>query len=202
MPGVLCTLLIFSLPSKTHINNGGNANTSPTDRCYRIKTNYLITVTDMFEVINLLEPWMFFVSAILLVAAGVMLGEVTIIPWLSVAIFVTGIADFLHLSVQSQLIVFCVVFFASVYLSHRYISLAGKQPLIAEGIADMVGQKVTVSQVDTNKSGVGSALSENGKVWNVRHAKNKTLQLDRSYMCAAVSGITLIVTEVLTEKNS
>ena len=155
----------------------------------------------MFEVINLFEPWMFFVAAVLLVAAGVMLGEVTIIPWLSVAILFVGIADFLHLSVQSQLIVFCVVFFASVYLSHRYISLAGKQPLIAEGVADMVGEKVIVTRVEKNKPGVGSALSENGKIWNVRHAKNKNLQLDRNYICGAVSGITLTVSEVLSGED-
>tara|TARA_B100000795_G_C22538841_1_gene338029 strand:+ start:144 stop:614 length:471 start_codon:yes stop_codon:yes gene_type:complete len=156
----------------------------------------------MFEIINLIEPWMFLVAAILLVAAGVIIGEVTILPWLSFAIFFVGIADFLDLSVQSQLIVFCVVFFASVYLSHRYISLAGKQALIAEGIADMVGEKVTVTRVEKNKPGVGSALSENGKIWNVRHTKNKNLQLDHSYICEAVSGITLTVSEVLREEDS
>ena len=156
----------------------------------------------MFEIINLIEPWMFLVAAILLVAAGVIIGEVTILPWLSFAIFFVGIADFLDLSVQSQLIVFCVVFFASVYLSHRYISLAGKQPLIAEGIADMVGENVTVTRVEENKPGVGSALSENGKIWNVRHTKNKNLQLDHSYICGAVSGITLTVSEVLRKEDS
>ena len=156
----------------------------------------------MFEIINLIEPWMFLVAAILLVAAGVIIGEVTILPWLSFAIFFVGIADFLDLSVQSQLIVFCVVFFASVYLSHRYISLAGKQPLIAEGIADMVGENVTVTRVEENKPGVGSALSENGKIWNVRHTKNKNLQLDHSYICEAVSGITLTVSEVLRKEDS
>ena len=156
----------------------------------------------MFEIINLIEPWMFLVAAILLVAAGVIIGEVTILPWLSFAIFFVGIADFLDLSVQSQLIVFCVVFFASVYLSHRYISLAGKQPLIAEGITDMVGENVTVTRVEENKPGVGSALSENGKIWNVRHTKNKNLQLDHSYICEAVSGITLTVSEVLRKEDS
>jgi hypothetical protein len=88
-----------------------------------------------------------------------------------------------------------------VYLSHRYISLAGKQPLIAEGIADMVGEKVIVTRVEKNKPGVGSALSENGKIWNVRHAKNKNLQLDRNYICGAVSGITLTVSEVLSGED-
>jgi membrane protein implicated in regulation of membrane protease activity len=156
----------------------------------------------MFEIINLIEPWMFLVAAILLVAAGVIIGEVTILPWLSFAIFFVGIADFLDLSVQSQLIVFCVVFFASVYLSHRYISLEGRQPLIAEVITDMVGQKVTVTRLEANKPDVGSALSQNGKAWNVRHAQNEMLRIDRRYTCTAVSGITLMVSELETPEDT
>ena len=66
----------------------------------------------------------------------------------------------------------------------------------------MVGEKVTVTRVEKTKPGVGSALSENGKIWNVRHAKNKNLQLDHNYTCEAVSGITLTVSEVLSEEDS
>ena len=156
----------------------------------------------MFEIINLVEPWMFFVTAIVLVATGVMLGEISIIPWLSAAIFFAGIADFFQLTVQSQLIIFCGTFFTSVYLSHRYISLAGRQPLIAEVIEDMVGEKVTVTRLESSKPDVGSALSQNGKAWNVRHAQNEMLRIDQRYMCTAVSGITLMVSEVGTPEDT
>lgn len=149
----------------------------------------------IFETIGLLEPWTFFIAAIFLIAVAVMIGEITIIPWISLAIIFVGIADYFQMSVENQLIVFCLVLIVSIYLSHRFISVEGVQPLIAEEITDMIGKKVTVVKVEPLVLDSGSARSENGKVWNVRHAKNQNLLINHEYLCSGVSGITLIIGE-------
>jgi membrane protein implicated in regulation of membrane protease activity len=151
---------------------------------------------NIFEIIGLVEPWTFFIAAIFLIAVAAMIGEITIIPWISLAIVFVGIADYFQMSVENQLIVFCLALSVSTYLSHRFISIAGAQPLIAEEISDMVGKKVTVVKVEPHGLESGSARSENGKIWNVRHSKNQKLLMNHEYLCSGVSGITLIIGEV------
>ncbi len=147
----------------------------------------------IFEIIGLLEPWSFFLTAMILIAVAAVMGEVSIIPWISLAIVVMGISDFFQLSIENQLIVFCTSFFVSIYLSHRYLSLGAKQPLIAEEIADMVGENITVFQVGINNSNTGSARSKNGKVWNVQSVANENLIINHEYICSDITGVTLIV---------
>mgnify|MGYP001495656403 CR=1 FL=1 len=147
----------------------------------------------MIELLLLIEPWMFFVCGLIILAIGVILGEITVLPWISLAVFSVGIADFFALSAINQIIVFSVVLFLSIYMSHKFISVKGENGSIAESVDDLVNQTIIVSKLEGSDSKIGQGLSNSGKSWNVEHVEGESLALGKKYICTAINGITLLI---------
>ena len=150
----------------------------------------------MINLLSLIEPWMFFTCALALLAIGVITGEITILPWIALAVFSVGIADFFGLSTIGQILVFCFVLFVSIYLSHKFISIKGRQNSIAESSSDLVNKTIIITKIQRDKSNFGIGLSASGKSWNVKHEEGVGLEIGKKYSCTSTNGITLIVKEV------
>lgn len=148
---------------------------------------------DILVSISLIEPWMFFVFALSLLAISAMISELTIIPWVCLAITCVGIVDYYNFSVINQIIVFSVTLFLSVYLTRRISSKVPTKTLISESTNDLISRSLKVCEVNLDNSSCGKALSSSGKKWNVEHKKNKALKLHKEYRCLEVSGITIII---------
>ena len=147
----------------------------------------------MIDLLSLIEPWMFFTCALALLAIGVTTGEITILPWIALAVFSVGIADFLGLSTIGQIVVFCLVLFVSIYLSHKFISIKGRQNSIAESSSDLVNKTIIITKIQRDKSNFGIGLSASGKSWNVQHEEGVELEIGKKYYCTSTNGITLII---------
>ena len=146
-----------------------------------------------FAFLSSIEPWMWFAAAVVLLPIAASIGEVTILPWISLALVFVGIADIFVFSVEIQLVTFCLVFFSSIVLSHRFLSSDTNQPLIAEGVGDMVGRELKITSIDPTNLFSGTAVSETGKVWNVQHLNQQSLENHKAYRCSGSSGITLFI---------
>lgn len=143
--------------------------------------------------ISLIEPWMFIVFALSLLAISAMINELTIIPWVCLAITCVGIVDYYNFSIINQIIVFSVTLSVSVYLTRRISSKVPSKTLISESINDLISRSVKVCEVNQDNSCYGKALSSSGKKWNVEYKKNKPLTLHKKYRCLQVTGITIII---------
>jgi len=115
-----------------------------------------------FAFLSSIEPWMWFAAAVVLLPIAASIGEVTILPWISLALVFVGIADIFVFSVEIQLVTFCLVFFSSIVLSHRFLSSDTNQPLIAEGVGDMVGRELKITSIDPTNLFSGTAGGERG----------------------------------------
>lgn len=152
--------------------------------------------SSLFPLLNSVEPWMWLSAAILLLPIAASLGEVNILPWLSLSLIFVGIADALSLNIEFQLITFCSIFLCSIILSHKFLSSDISQPLIAESIQDMVGKEITVKDVSAIDSLFGIAVSETGKSWEVQSSENTSLEKNKIYRCSGYTGITLKIMEI------
>jgi len=146
---------------------------------------------DLLVSISSINPWAFFVLALTLLAISAIVDELTIIPWLCLAITCVGVADYFSFSVINQLAVFSVTLLASIYISRRYSSKTSTESFISESINDLVLQSVNVCEVNVENSANGRAISSSGKKWKVEHKKNKPLVINEKYICVEVIGITL-----------
>jgi membrane protein implicated in regulation of membrane protease activity len=146
-----------------------------------------------FTFLSSIEPWMWFAAAVVLLPIAASIGEVTILPWISLALVFVGITDIFVFSVEIQLVTFCLVFFSSIVLSHRFLSSDTNQPLIAEGVGDMVGRELKITSIDPTNLFSGTAVSETGKVWNVQHLNQQSLENHKTYRCSGSSGINLFI---------
>ena len=131
-----------------------------------------------FLFVSNIDPGVWFSVAVVILPIAAIIGEISILPWLSLSLFFVGIADALSLSIEIQLITFSGLFFSSVIFSHRFLSSDTNQPLIAESIGDMVGKSVMVKDVDTANPMTGKAESETGKIWNVQ--SNNQMNLEKN----------------------
>ena len=150
---------------------------------------------ELFSFLSGIDPWIWFSIAIVTLPIAAMIGEISILPWLSLSLFFVGIVDFLGFSIEIQLITFSIFFFSSIVFSHRFLSSDSNQPLIAESIGDMVGKSLLVTEIDASNPAIGKAESETGKTWNVQSSNHNNLEKNTSYYCSGYSGITLHLKE-------
>ena len=153
--------------------------------------------------IDTLQLWHYFLAALILIIISTILGDSDILPWVAVALFITGLLEKFGVGPRSILILFPIQVFILILFAKPTLygfRSKNKQPNgIAEDIHSMKNKKIRITKIDTNKSYIGEAVSANGKKWNVSHVDMKKIVLGKSYTCINVEGLDLVIVENETE---
>ena len=138
--------------------------------------------------------WIIWSLALLLLGLSALIGEFSILPWLSLALASAGLANFFGASTDAQLFWFSLVLVLSVLASRKLFrqgSVGNEQ--ITETLTDMVGAKLTVRSVDKKYADRGEGLSSSGKLWSIEHINGVSLTNSETVVCVSTSGISLLV---------
>lgn len=151
--------------------------------------------------VDTLQLWHYFLAALILIIISTIFGDSDILPWVAVALFITGLLEKFGVGPRSILILFPIQVFILILLAR--LTLYGnksKQPnRITEDIHSMKNQSIRITKIDTNNNYIGEAVSANGKKWNVSHVDMKKIVLGKSYTCINVEGLDLVIVENETE---
>ena len=152
--------------------------------------------------IDTLQLWHYFLSALVLIIISTVIGDSDILPWIAVALFITGLLEKFGVGPLAILISFPIqvlilIFFAKPTLYG--MKDKDKQNRIAEDIHSMKNQNIRITKIDADKNYIGEAISPNGKKWNVSHIDNKEIVLGEFYTCINIEGLNLIISEQETE---
>ena len=148
--------------------------------------------------IDTLQLWHYFLAALILIIISTIFGDSDILPWIAVALFITGLLEKFGVEPLPILILFPIQVFILILFAKPTlygIKDKNKQNRIAEDIHSMKNKSIRITKIDTNKNYIGEAVSANGKKWNVSHANMKEIVLDKSYTCINVEGLTLVISE-------
>ena len=130
----------------------------------------------------------------MVLALSALVGEFSLLPWIALACFGAGLANYLGASADAQLFWFSVVLVVSV-ISSRKLFRQGteKAKSITESVDEMVGQELTVSRVDRKSPQFGEGQSITGKTWRIEQVDGKGLAETNKVSCVGIRGISLIV---------
>ena len=154
----------------------------------------------MDPILTLLDSlvfWHFVLVALVLIAISASIGDADFLPWIAVAVLITGVSDLLGIGPIGQILVFIAATLFLVFYARKSL-LYGKTDtdnLIAENINQMVGREIRITQVDDKKVDKGSGTPGRGKNYLVRHSDGKKIVIGNKYICHQVEGITLIIKE-------
>lgn len=138
--------------------------------------------------------WIIWSLALLLLGLSAVIGEFSILPWLSLALASAGLASFYGASTDAQLFWFSLVLVSSVIASRKLFRQgSADNEQITETLTDMVGAKLTVRSVDKKLAERGEGLSRSGKLWNIEHIDGSSLTNNETVICVSTSGISLLV---------
>ena len=152
--------------------------------------------------IDTLQLWHYFLAALILIIISTIFGDSDILPWVAVALFITGLLEKFGVGPRSILILFPIqVFILILFAKPTLYGMRdrNKQNRIAEDIHSMKNQSIRITKIDTNNNYIGEAVSANGKKWNVSHVDMKKIVLGKSYTCINVEGLDLVIVENETE---
>jgi membrane protein implicated in regulation of membrane protease activity len=154
--------------------------------------------------IDTLQLWHYFLAALILIITSTIIGDSDILPWVAVALFITGLLEKFGVGPLPILILFPIqvlilILFAKPTL-YGFRSKNEQPNGIAEDIHSMKNKKIRITKIDTNKNYIGEAVSANGKKWNVTHVDMTEIELGKSYTCINVEGLSLVISEHETEK--
>ena len=152
--------------------------------------------------IDTLQLWHYFLAALILIIISTIFGDSDILPWVAVALFITGLLEKFGVGPRSILILFPIqVFILILFAKPTLYGMrdSNKQNRIAEDIHSMKNQSIRITKIDTNNNYTGEAVSANGKKWNVSHVDMKKIVLGKSYTCINVEGLDLVIVENETE---
>lgn len=150
------------------------------------KEEYLMSLPESY--------WIIWSLALVLLGLSALIGEFSILPWLSLALASAGLANFYGASTDAQLFWFSLVLVLSV-LASRKLFRQGRSDneQITETLTDMVGAKLTVRSVDKKYAERGEGLSRSGKLWTIEHINGVSLSNNETVVCVSTSGISLLV---------
>ena len=154
--------------------------------------------------IDVLQLWHYFLAALVLITISTIIGDSDILPWVAVALFITGLLEKfgvgplpIHILFPIQLLI--LILFARPTLYG--IRDRNNQNKITEDIHSMKNQNVRITKIDTDKNYTGEAVSTNGKKWNVSHIEMREIALGKFYTCINIEGLNLIIREQKTENG-
>ena len=148
--------------------------------------------------IDTLHLWHYFVAALVLIIISTIAWYGDILPWIAVALFITGPLEKFGVGPLPILILFPIQVFILILFARPTLYGFGsknEQPRITEDIHSMKNQKIRITKIDTNKNYIGEAVSANGKKWNVSHVDMKKIVLGKSYTCINIEGLDLVISE-------
>ena len=154
--------------------------------------------------IDLLQLWHYFLAALILIIISTIIGDSDILPWIAVALFITGLLEKFGVGPLPILILFPIEVLILILFAKPTLYGIGernKQNSIAEDIHSMKNQNVRITKIDTDKNYIGEAVSTNGKKWNVLHTDMKEIALGEFYTCINIEGLNLIISEQKKENG-
>jgi membrane protein implicated in regulation of membrane protease activity len=138
--------------------------------------------------------WIIWSAALVVLGLSALIGEFSILPWLSAAIASAGLADFYGASSDAQLLWFSVVLILSVIASRTVFRQSNQSDIeITQTLGDMVGAELIVRSVDKKNVERGEGLSTSGRLWSIEHVKGASLIQSETVICVSTSGISLLV---------
>ena len=152
----------------------------------------------ILTLIDTLQLWQYFLAALALIIISTIAGDGDILPWIAVALFITGLLEKFGVGPLPILILFPIQVFILILFARPTLyglRSKNKQPRITEDIYSMKNQKIRITKIDTNKNYIGEAVAANGKKWNVSHVDMKEIVLGKYYTCTNVEGLHLVINE-------
>ena len=138
--------------------------------------------------------WIIWSAALAVLGLSALIGEFSILLWLSAAIASAGLANFYGASSDAQLLWFSVVLVSSVIASRTVFRQSSQSDReITQTLGDMVGTKLVVRSVDKKNAERGEGLSASGRLWSIDHVKGASLIEGETVICVSTSGISLLV---------